>query len=121
MDVDEIAKPSLIEPGVRFFLHQSLKQCNLIREEYYNLVFNIAVFIGLLTLICLVLLYKYKGRLTPSEMHEKNKEKQQYVLSKIQNFQENKRKVHQELITGLPNWDNEYDTINSSKHSNQFR
>ena len=121
MDVYEIAKPSLIEPGVRFFLHKSLKQCNIIREDYYNLVFNITVFIGLITLICLVLLYKYKGRLSPSEMQEKNKEKQQYVLSKIKNFQENKRKVHQELITGLPNWENEYDTVNSTKYSNQFR
>ena len=121
MDVNEFAKPSLIEPGVRFFLHQSLKQCNIVRKEHYNLVFNIAVFIGLLIFIGLFLIYKYKGRLTPSEMQQKNKEKQQYVLSKIQNFQKNKEKVHQELITGLPNWENEYDTINSNKHSNQFR
>ena len=113
MDVDEIAKPALIEPGVRFFLHQSLKQCNILREEYYNLVFNIMVFVGLLLFFGLILVYKYKGRLTTSEMQQKNKEKQQYLLSKIQNFQENKRKSHQELITGLPNWENEYDTLNS--------
>tara|TARA_B110000285_G_scaffold202370_1_gene237639 strand:+ start:547 stop:891 length:345 start_codon:yes stop_codon:yes gene_type:complete len=113
MDVDEIAKPALIEPGVRFFLHQSLKQCNILREEYYNLVFNIMVFIGLLLFFGLILVYKYKGRLSTSEMQQKNKEKQQYLLSKIQNFQENKRKSHQELITGLPNWENEYDTLNS--------
>lgn len=113
MDVDEIAKPALIEPGVRFFLHQSLKQCNILREEYYNLVFNIMVFVGLLLFFGLILVYKYKGRLSTSEMQKKNKEKQQYLLSKIQNFQENKRKSHQELITGLPNWENEYDTLNS--------
>jgi hypothetical protein len=60
-----------------------------------------------------MLLYKYKGRLTPVEVAIKNKEKQQYILSKIKNFQQAKRIAHQELITGLPTWDSEYDIIHS--------
>ena len=51
--------------------------------------------------------------MTPVEIERKNKEKQQYILSKIQNFQQAKRIAHQELITGLPNWDNEYDILHS--------
>ena len=59
-----------------------------------------------------ILLYKYKGRLTPLEKDKKNKEKQQYILSKIKTLQESKKRAHQELITGLPSWDNEYDAMN---------
>ena len=50
-----------------------------------------------------------------NEIAIKNKEKQQYILSKIKNFQQAKRIAHQELITGLPAWDSEYDIIHS-KH-----
>ena len=58
-----------------------------------------------LTILGLILFFKYKGKLTPIEIEKKNKEKQQYILSKIQNFQEAKKKAHQELITGLPHWE----------------
>ena len=57
------------------------------------------------------LVYKYKGKLSPVELQSKNIEKQQYILSKIKNLQQAKRIAHQELITGLPNWGNEYDVI----------
>jgi hypothetical protein len=107
-----LPKPLLTEPGVKYFLNHSLKQCNIIRSKFHNTVFNIGLFIAFLIVLGVILLYKYKGRLTPVEIERKNKEKQQYVLSKIKNFQESKRRAHQELITGLPNWDNEYDIIN---------
>jgi hypothetical protein len=116
MDFEDFTKPVLTEPGVKYFLHQSLKQCHNARNTFHNLVFNIGLFIGFLVILGLILLYKYKGRLSPVEIAQKNKEKQQYILSKIKNFQQAKRIAHQELITGLPNWDNEYDII----HSKQF-
>jgi uncharacterized membrane protein YciS (DUF1049 family) len=116
MDFDEHAKPNLTEPGVRYFLNQALKQCHIIKNTFHNTIFNIGLFIGFLIILGLILLYKYKGRLTPVEIERKNKEKQQYILSKIKTFQEAKRKAHQELITGLPQWENEYDMINQKQH-----
>ena len=113
MDFDEISKPALTEPGVKYFLHQTLKQCHVARDTFHNLIFNVGLFIGFLIILGLMLLYKYKGRLTPVEIAIKNKEKQQYILSKIKNFQQAKRIAHQELITGLPAWDSEYDIIHS--------
>jgi hypothetical protein len=104
-------KPSLTEPGVKYFLNQTLKQCHIIKNNFHNTIFNIGLLIGFLIVLGLILLYKYKGKLTPVELERKNKEKQQYVLSKIKIFQEAKRKAHQELITGLPQWENEYDII----------
>jgi hypothetical protein len=113
MNFDDFSKPELTEPGVKYFLHQTLKQCHVARDNFHNMVFNIGLFIGFLIILGCILLYKYKGRLTPVELEKKNKEKQQYILSKIKNFQHAKRIAHQELITGLPNWENEYDIIHS--------
>ena len=109
-------KPSLTEPGVKYFLHQTLKQCHIIRDNFYNLAFNIGLFIVFLLILGCILFFKYKGKLTPNEINKKNKEKQQYILSKIQNFQQAKRKAHEELITGLPAWDSEYDIIHSKSY-----
>ena len=106
-------KPALTEPGVKYFLNQTLKQCHIIRNNFHNTIFNIGLLIAFLLVLGLILLYKYKGKLSPVELEEKNKEKQQYILSKIKNFQEAKRIAHQELITGLPAWESEYDIIHS--------
>lgn len=109
----EFSKPALTEPGVKYFLHQTLKQCHAVRDNFHNTVFNIGLFIAFLLILGLVLLYKYKGKLTPAEIARKNKEKQEYILSKVQKFQQAKRIAHQEIITGLPEWESEYDIIHS--------
>jgi hypothetical protein len=113
MNYDNFSKPELTEPGVKYFLHNTLKQCHNTREKFHNMIFNIGIFIGFLIVLGLILFFKYKGKITPAELAQKNKQKQQYILSKIKNFQESKRIAHQELITGLPNWENEYDIIHS--------
>jgi ribosomal protein S1 len=111
-------KPVLTEPGVKYFIHQTLKQCHIIKKNFHNLIFNVGLFIAFLLILGLILFYKYKGKLTPIEIEKMKKEKQQYILSKIQNFQQAKRKAHQELITGLPAWESEYDIIHSKYHVN---
>ena len=111
MNFDEFSKPMLTEPGVKYFLNATLKQCNEFRNKYYNVLINVALLSGFLIVLGLILLYKYKGRLTPREKDIQNKEKQKYILTRIKHLQETKKRAHQELITGLPNWDNEYDNI----------
>jgi hypothetical protein len=111
MNFDNFTKPTLIEPGVKYFLSETLKQCRIFKNTYNNLLINIALGVGFLVLLGTILLFKYKGKLTPVEKDMKNRQKKQYILSKIQNFQEAKKKAHQELITGLPHWETEYDVI----------
>lgn len=101
-------RPLLIEPGVRSFLGETLKQCHKFKEEYYNTLFNIGMFIAFFIVLAILLVYKYKGKLTEEEKYQKDLEKQQYVLEKLKAYQENKLKAHQQLITGLPRWENEY-------------
>jgi len=110
-DNDYFLKPVLTEPGVKYFLSQTLKQCHIARTQFYNLAFNLSIFAVFLLILAVILFYKYKGRLTPAEVDQQNREKQQYILSKIKQFQESKKRAHQELITGLPSWDSEFDAI----------
>ena len=42
-------KPVLIEPGVKYFLNETLKQCNSFRNTHYNTLFNISLFAGFKT------------------------------------------------------------------------
>ena len=112
MDFNDFSKHSLTEPGVKFFLNQTLKQCHIVKDKFHNVIFNVGLLIFFLLILAGILLYKYKGRLTPVEKERKTQEKQQYILSKMKQLQEAKKIAHQELITGLPNWDSEFDVIN---------
>lgn len=101
-------KPTLTEPGTKFFLSQTLKQCHIVRDKFHNIIFNVGLLLFFVLVLGSILLYKYKGRLTPAEKQRKTVEQQQYILSKIKNLQEAKKIAHQELITGLPNWNNDF-------------
>lgn len=97
-------KPHLTEPGVKYFISQTLKECRHFKDKYQSIIFNVSLFLFLVFVISFILYFKYKGRLTPSEIKRKNKEKQEYIFSKLQQFAFVKQK--QSLITDLPVWNN---------------
>jgi hypothetical protein len=109
----EFAKPILTEPGVKYFLDQSLKQCHIIKNKFNNIIINVGLLILFLLILGVIIVYKYKGKPTAVEIQQKNKQKQEYILSKIYKIQQAKKEAHQELITGLPAWENEYDMVNT--------
>ena len=107
----ENIRPMLTEPGVKYFINETLKQCHQFKEKYHNLNLNIGLLVVFFIILGILLLYKYKGKITPEEIEEKELQKKQYILSKIRNYQDAKTKAQQKLITGLPQWDNEFDII----------
>ena len=110
----ENIRPMLTEPGVKYFINETLKQCHQFKEKYHNINFNIGLLVVFFIILGILLLYKYKGKLTPEEIEEKKLQKKQYILSKIRNYQDAKTRAQQKLITGLPQWDNEFDIINDT-------
>jgi len=108
---DTIQKPRLTEPGVKYFLGQTLKQCKDFKDKYHYYIFNLSIFIGICMVVGIFLFFRYKGKPSPEEKAQKDREKQQYILSKIQMLQITKQKERQELITGLPSWSNNFDNI----------
>lgn len=107
----DFAKPSLIEPGVKYFLNETLKHCHDFKVKHNNTLFNCFLFGCFLVILGILLIYKYKGKLSQEEKRKKEAEKQQYILAKIKNYQDAKKIAQQELITGLPQWDSEYELI----------
>ena len=101
----EITKPLLIEPGVKYFLKETLKKCHVFKESHNIFVLNISLLVGFLIILGVILIIKYKGKLTPKELEIKDTEKKQYILSKIKNYQDTKLRESQSLITGLPKWE----------------
>lgn len=110
-------RPTLIEPGMRYFIKETLNNCHKIKETYYNGIFNICMLFFIVGIIFLVLLAKYKGKMNSYEREIKNREKQEYILSKIKNYQNAKRIESQELITNLPKFDNEYKIIHREMYN----
>jgi len=110
----EHIRPMLTEPGVKYFINETLKQCHQFKEKYHNINFNIGLLVVFFIILGILLLYKYKGKITPEEIEQKELQKKQYILSKIRNYQDAKTKAQQKLITGLPQWDNEFDIINDT-------
>jgi hypothetical protein len=108
-------RPSLIEPGVRYFLNGTLKECRKFKDNYINIIFNISMVVLLIVLIGGFLLYRYKGKPTLAELEVKNRKKQEYILSKLQQLAVEKKRTEKEiqiqqqtqnggLITGLPHF-----------------
>jgi hypothetical protein len=96
--------PILVEPGVKYFLKETLKQCHQYKESHNYILLNVALLSAFVFILILILIIKFKGKLTPKEIEIKENENKQYILSKIKNYQDTKLIESQSLITGLPKW-----------------
>ena len=110
-------KPNLIEPGMKYFIKSSLKNCNDYRNNYKNYIINIILLLIFLVILGILLLIRFKGKLTPIEKENKMNQQKKYILSKIKQLQDVKRIKNQELVTNLPKFDDyEYDNNNNNKY-----
>ena len=76
-------KPMLTEPGVKYYINESLKQCHKFKEKHQNTMLNIWLFVVFVIVLGILLLYKYKGKLTVEQIEENEITKKHYILSKI--------------------------------------
>ena len=111
MGFEDYSKPTLTEPGIKYFLNETLKQCHQVKVAHYNLFYNLGLVVAFLLVLGAILLYKYKGKLSVEEIEERDIQKKHYIMSKIRNYQDAKLRAQQQLITGLPHWENEYDDL----------
>jgi hypothetical protein len=101
-----LTSPKLIEPGVRYFLSGTLKECRKFKDKNYTLLFNISMTGLLILLIGGFLMYRYKGKLTPAEVEIKNTKKKEYIISKLHQmaYLRNTQGNAKGMITSLPQW-----------------
>lgn len=79
--------PRLIEPGVKDYLYSTLQQCHNRKDLLYAWVFNSVLFVIIVIVVGSILYYCRKRKLTPYEQSEKERKDQDYVLSKIRQYQ----------------------------------
>ena len=105
-------QPNLVDQDTKYFLKQTLKNCHNIKTNYYSYIYNIMAFLFLIIFFGIILIIKYRGKLTKEEKQEKNRKQKEYILSKIKIMQDVKRQNSQDLITNLPKWETDYDILN---------
>jgi hypothetical protein len=101
-----LTTPKLIEPGVRYFLSGTLKECRKFKDKNATILFNISMAALFVLVIGGFLMYRYKGKLTPAEVELKNTKKKEYIISKL-NQMAYLRKTQGNangMITALPQW-----------------
>lgn len=93
--------PRLVETNVKAYLYNTLNRCHQYKTTIYSWTFNICVFLGLVFIIGLILYLKRKRELPPWEKEAKMLEEQNYVLSKIREYQMDQKR-QSSMITDLP-------------------
>lgn len=121
----DITKPSLTEPGVKYFLNGVLKQCKEKRVYFNNSLFNLSMLCLFIIIIGSFLFYNYRGKLSPQEKELKKQQQKQDILSKLNqiNVDLYKGSKNASLITDLPVWNNsdvKIDNQYNNKFSNYF-
>lgn len=95
--------PLLCEPGMKYFVRSSLKESHKFKEKYINLFYNIVMCSMFMAVLFSILYYRFKGKLTPGEVAVKNRRKQEYIVSKLQQLSSIKQ--NKTMLTDLPLFD----------------
>ena len=97
-------RPSLTEPGVTYFLGQTLRECRKFKDQHMSLLFNISMTVLFILVVGGFLSIKYRGRPSSTELARRSREKKDYIVSKLQQIAVVKNKSS--MITDLPLWNN---------------
>ena len=97
-----MSSPSLTEPGTKYYLRGTLKECRKFKDKYINLYFNLGMIVLFVAIFGSILLYRYKGNISKEEISIKNRKKKEYIISKLNQLGEIKKK--QNMITDIPMW-----------------
>jgi len=100
--MENIAVPRLIEPNVKYYLHDTLKRCREIRVTSYSTIFNLSILALFVGIFGLALYYCHTNKKTPEELRQKMIHDQEYILSKIRFYQSEKHKATTSNLTNLP-------------------
>ena len=99
------SNPLLIEPGVKYFLAGTLKECRKFKDRHITIFFNCGMMCLLILIFGGFLVYRYKGKLTTSEIAERNQKKHEYIISKLHQLAYvRKQQQPKGTITQLPEW-----------------
>lgn len=106
--------PVLTEPGVKFFIKETLKKCRTVKDGYYSIIFNVGLLILFVSLLGTLLLYRSKNKPTKEEVDKRRQSNREYVLGKIKSLRETKQRENNTLITSLPKFESQYEKMHKN-------
>tara|TARA_B110000008_G_scaffold269097_1_gene297950 strand:+ start:631 stop:984 length:354 start_codon:yes stop_codon:yes gene_type:complete len=104
-------RPSLTEPGVKYFLGQTLKKCHSQRTEINYYMVNLSFFGLFVFIITIYLIYKYKTRPTEKDREKAKKLKRDYFITKVRKMQTKKAQALNQTITDLPKFESPFEVL----------
>lgn len=107
-------RPSLTEPGVTYFLQETLKQCKKKKEKFNNRVFNFVLLGGFMVILAGLLYYKYSTRPTEKDRKRKKQLKRDYFITKVRQLQTKKAKQLNQTITNLPKFESPFEVLHKN-------
>lgn len=97
----------LVEPGVKYFFNETLKQCQKTKHSYYNSIFNLVLVILLVFVVGGTLYFKYKNKENSYQKKQRMRQQEEYLASKLYAIQQEKQRERGQLITNIPEFESE--------------
>jgi len=107
-NLDNLDKPNLVDPGVKYFFKNILNSCNQYKKSNNNILYNIFLFIVFIVILGTILIVKYKGNKSKEEIYNESIKNKEYIMSKLVQYNkqnlENQQRISNNMITNLPDY-----------------
>tara|TARA_B100000073_G_C23336184_1_gene412890 strand:+ start:59 stop:406 length:348 start_codon:yes stop_codon:yes gene_type:complete len=110
----EVIRPTLTEPGVKYFLKETLKNCKIKKDLQFNMLMNLGLLSMFVIIVSILLYYKYKTRPTEEDRKKKKQLKRDYFVNKVRQMQAVKAKQLNEQITNLPKFESPFELLHKN-------
>ena len=109
-----VHRPLLTEPGVKYFLRETLKNCKVKKDTQFNNLMNLALLTSFIVIASVLLYYKYKTRPTDEDKQKLNQLKRDYFLTKVRQLEAKKAKELNNEITNLPKFESPFELLHKN-------
>tara|TARA_Y100000768_G_scaffold387335_1_gene378296 strand:- start:798 stop:1145 length:348 start_codon:yes stop_codon:yes gene_type:complete len=110
----DISKPTLTEPGVKYFLKETLKNCRIKKDIEFNQLMNLALLTSFVVISSVLLYYKYKTRPTDDDRKKLKQLKRDYFVNKVRQLEAKKAKQLDRQITNLPQFESPFELLHKN-------
>lgn len=104
-------QPNLVEPGVKYFINESLIKCKEVKFNLNSTILNISLTLIFIFIVCFTLYQMFKTKSNKEEQNKKKKEKEEYLTMighKLNILHKEKQRENNILLTTLPEFKNPY-------------
>ena len=107
-------EPNLTEPGIVYYLHNSLRNHHIKKMRVQNRYYNLACFLVLLGILGIFLFYKIKSKPEVEEQKQLKEQTRQYLLNK---FTKKTNLGTTAQITNLPKFESDFELLHNNYYN----